>query len=115
LSLQISRSTNKNPLLTSHGSHGSPSKTITQAPPDKLGWDALQELILASRPRFLGIAYAILQSREDAEDAVQNALLSANVHLRTFEGRFALKTWLTRIINATLMNINQMTPTLRVN
>jgi RNA polymerase sigma-70 factor, ECF subfamily len=45
-----------------------------------------------------------LRNKEDAEDAVQDALLSACLHLRTFEGRSALKTWFTRIVlNAALM------------
>jgi RNA polymerase sigma-70 factor (ECF subfamily) len=50
------------------------------------------------------MAYAILRNKEDAEDAVQDALLSACLHLRTFEGRSALTTWFTRIVlNAALM------------
>jgi RNA polymerase sigma-70 factor, ECF subfamily len=64
----------------------------------------LQDIFLASRPRFLRLAYAILRNREDAEDAVQDALLSAYRHLRSFEGRSALSTWFTRIVlNAALM------------
>jgi RNA polymerase sigma-70 factor, ECF subfamily len=58
----------------------------------------------ASRQRFVSMAYAILHNEADAEDAVQNACLSACVHLRSFEGRSALKTWFTRIVlNAALM------------
>jgi RNA polymerase sigma-70 factor (ECF subfamily) len=50
------------------------------------------------------MAYGILQNKEDAEDAVQDALVSSYVHLRSFKGRSALKTWFTRIvINAALM------------
>ncbi len=61
-------------------------------------------MFLASRPRFIGLAYAILRNREDAEDAVQDALLSAYLHFRSFEGRSALTTWFTRIVlNAALM------------
>ena len=66
--------------------------------------DALEEMFVASRKRFLAIAYSILRNREDAEDAVQEAFLSAHCHLRTFEWRSALRTWLTRIVmNAALM------------
>jgi RNA polymerase sigma-70 factor (ECF subfamily) len=66
--------------------------------------DALEEMFAASRKRFLAIAYSILRNREDAEDAVQEAFLSAYRHLRSFEGRSALRTWLTRIVlNAALM------------
>ena len=61
-------------------------------------------MLLASRPRFERIAYAILRNREDAEDAVQDAALSACLHSRSFEGRSALTTWFTRIVlNAALM------------
>jgi len=66
--------------------------------------DALEEMFVASRKRFLATAYSILRNREDAEDAVQEAYLSAYRHLRSFEGRSALRTWLTRIVlNAALM------------
>jgi RNA polymerase sigma-70 factor (ECF subfamily) len=50
------------------------------------------------------MAYSILRNKEDAEDAVQDALLSAYLHLRAFEGRSAFTTWFTRIVlNAALM------------
>ena len=66
--------------------------------------DALEEIFVASRKRFLAMAYSILRNREDAEDAVQEAFLSAYRHVRSFEGRSALRTWLTRIVlNAALM------------
>ena len=49
-------------------------------------------------------AQNITRCHEDAEDAVQNALLSAFVHLRKFDGRSTFGTWLTRIaINSALM------------
>jgi RNA polymerase sigma-70 factor (ECF subfamily) len=67
-------------------------------------WEAVQEMFLASRPRFVALAYSILRNKEDAEDAVQNAFLSAYLHLRAFEGRSAFTTWFTRIVfNAALM------------
>jgi RNA polymerase sigma factor (sigma-70 family) len=57
-----------------------------------------------ARPRFLRIAQSILRNDADAEDALQNACLSAYLHLDAFEGRSSLKSWFTRIlINATLM------------
>jgi RNA polymerase sigma-70 factor (ECF subfamily) len=68
------------------------------------GMEAFEEMVVASRSRFLIIANAILRNREDAEDAVQNALLSGYLHLPSFEGRSALTTWFTRIVvNAALM------------
>jgi RNA polymerase sigma-70 factor (ECF subfamily) len=61
-------------------------------------------MFAASRKTFLSIAHSILRNREDAEDAVQEAFLSAYRHVHTFEGRSALKTWLTRIVlNSALM------------
>jgi RNA polymerase sigma-70 factor, ECF subfamily len=67
-------------------------------------WEAFQKMFVASRRKFLRMAYAVLRNREDAEDAVQDALLSAHLHLRTFEGRSALKTWFGRIVlNASFM------------
>ena len=42
--------------------------------------DALEEMFAASRKRFVAIAYSILRNREDAEDAVQEAFLSAYRH-----------------------------------
>jgi RNA polymerase sigma-70 factor (ECF subfamily) len=61
-------------------------------------------MFVASRPKFVAMAHAILRNREDAEDAVQNAFLSGYLHLRSFEGRSALRTWFTRIVlNAALM------------
>ena len=66
--------------------------------------EAFEEMVVASRSKFLAIAYAILRNREDAEDAVQNAILSGYLHLPSFEGRSALTTWFTRIVmNAALM------------
>ena len=72
--------------------------------PESQGREAFEEMAMASRSRFLAIAHSILRNREDAEDAVQNALLSGYLHLPNFEGRSALKTWFTRIVmNAALM------------
>ena len=67
-------------------------------------WEALQELLLASRERYVRIAFGILSNKEDAEDAVQDAFLLAYLHYPMFEGRSALTTWLARIVmNAALM------------
>jgi RNA polymerase sigma-70 factor, ECF subfamily len=71
---------------------------------DALQENILQELFLTSRKRFVRIAYRILGNNEDAEDAVQDAFVSACRHFGKFEGRSALATWLTRIVmNAALM------------
>ena len=45
----------------------------------------------------------ITQSNEDAEDAMQESLLSAYIHLNAFDGRSAFSTWLRRIaVNSAL-------------
>jgi RNA polymerase sigma factor (sigma-70 family) len=50
------------------------------------------------------VVYRITRNREDAEDAVQNALLSAFVHLTSFDAISSFATWLTRIaMNSALM------------
>jgi len=50
-------------------------------------------------------ALSILGNPEDAEDALQDGLLSAFRNLKSFEGRSQFSTWLTRIvINAALMH-----------
>lgn len=49
-------------------------------------------------------AHRITRSHEDAEDAVQDTLLRAFVHLGDFEGRSNFGTWLTSItVNSALM------------
>jgi hypothetical protein len=53
---------------------------------------AFEEILLTSRAKFVAMADTILRDKEDAEDAVQNAFLSAYLHFRSFEGRSALKT-----------------------
>ena len=78
--------------------------TVVEAPAEVIGREAFEEMFVASRPKFVAMAHAILRNREDAEDAVQNAFLSGYLHLRSFEGRSALRTWFTRIVlNAALM------------
>lgn len=66
--------------------------------------ELFEEMFVASRAKFVAIAHSVLRNREDAEDAVQNAFLSGFLHLRSFQGRSALRTWFTRIVlNAALM------------
>jgi RNA polymerase sigma factor (sigma-70 family) len=56
--------------------------------------------------KVFGVIHRIMRNREDAEDAVQNCLLNAFVHLKDFDGRSQFATWLTRIaINAALMKL----------
>jgi len=56
------------------------------------------------RRQLFCVTRRITRSSEDAEDAVQDTLLRAFVHMRDFDGRSKLGTWLTRIaINSALM------------
>jgi len=54
------------------------------------------------------VIHRIMRNREDAEDAMQDCLLNAFVHLKDFDGRSQFATWLTRIaINAALMKLRK--------
>ena len=58
----------------------------------------LFELIMRRHnERLYRAVRSILRDERDAEDAMQAAYLHAYAHLRDFEGRSALATWLTRI------------------
>lgn len=60
------------------------------------------------RPLFQ-TALRVLGNTEDAEDALQDGLLSAYRNMKRFEGRSQFSTWLTRIvINAALMRRRSM-------
>ena len=56
------------------------ASTAVPLPPESRECQAFEEMFLASRAKFTGLAYGILQNKEDAEDAVQDALVSAYVH-----------------------------------
>jgi RNA polymerase sigma factor (sigma-70 family) len=58
--------------------------------------------------KILHSTLRITRNREDAEDALQECFLSGLVHLKDFDGRSLLSTWLTRIaINAALMKLRR--------
>ena len=66
--------------------------------------EALEALFRRYQRPLYQTALRVLGSPEDAEDAVQDGLLSAFRNLKRFEGRSQFSTWLTRIvINAALM------------
>src|SRR5258708_28002918 len=74
------------------------ARNLVETREEVLRKDALEEIFVPSRKRFLAMAYSILRNREDAEDALQEAFLSAYRHVRSFERRSALTTWFTRIV-----------------
>jgi RNA polymerase sigma-70 factor, ECF subfamily len=61
-------------------------------------WEALAEVWKRFRPRFYRQAFRQLGSREDAEDAVQDALLSALKNFGQFRGQAHISTWLHSIV-----------------
>lgn len=67
---------------------------------------AFGRLVTPHRAALLRLTQRILRNREDAEDAVQTALLDALRHLDTFEERSRFSSWLTRIaMNAAFMRL----------
>jgi RNA polymerase sigma-70 factor (ECF subfamily) len=65
---------------------------------------AVEALFLRYQRPLFQTALRVLGNTEDAEDALQDGLLSAYRNLKRFEGRSQFSTWLTRIvINAALM------------
>ena len=59
-------------------------------------------------PMMYGIAFRLLGNSHDAEDAVQDALLSAWKHLGEFRGEAKLSTWLGTIVrNHALMQLRR--------
>lgn len=67
---------------------------------------AFEELVRRYSGRLLGAARRVLDSEEDARDALQDAFVAAFRSLRDFEATARLSTWLHRIvINASLMKL----------
>jgi DNA-directed RNA polymerase specialized sigma24 family protein len=62
------------------------------------GTREMQDVLSRCRPSFYRTAYRQLNNAADAEDAVQDALLSAYKHLDQFKGQAQMSTWLTTII-----------------
>lgn len=87
--------------------------TINHTTPDEAtlvrkaiaGEEGALEILFAQHSRALfQTALRLLGNPEDAEDALQEAMLSAYRNLPRFEGRSQFSTWMTRIvINAALM------------
>jgi RNA polymerase sigma factor (sigma-70 family) len=87
--------------------HGQCDESLVKAAKSghSLAFDALTERY---RKQLFRTALRITRSCEDAEDAVQDALLSAFLHVREFDGRSSFGTWLTRIaINSALMHLRK--------
>jgi RNA polymerase sigma-70 factor (ECF subfamily) len=69
---------------------------------------AFEELVKRYDLKLLRIACHVIQNREDAEEAVQDAFLKAYMNLNQFEGKASFSTWLTRIVvNESLMKLRK--------
>lgn len=67
---------------------------------------AFESLVCNYGGRMLSVARRFLANDDDAQDAVQEAFLSAFKALAAFDGRSRLSTWLHRIVvNAALMKL----------
>ena len=68
----------------------------------------LDSVVSRYLPMFYKRAFRFLGNATDAEDAVQDALLSAYKHLGQFRGQAQLSTWLTTIVtNAARMQLRR--------
>jgi RNA polymerase sigma-70 factor, ECF subfamily len=68
-----------------------------------VGGEALERLLAEARPKLLALAMRVLGDADEAEDAVQDAMIKVWRNLGRFEGRAAFTTWLHRIaVNAAL-------------
>jgi RNA polymerase sigma-70 factor (ECF subfamily) len=67
---------------------------------------AYEELVRMEGRHLLAVARRLLRNEEDAQDAVQQAFLSAFRALPSFNGQSRITTWLHRIVtNAALMKL----------
>lgn len=67
---------------------------------------AFDRLCANVSPRIFRTLYRITKNHEDAEDALQEALMKAYINLSRFDGRSSFSTWLTRIaLNAAFMKL----------
>jgi RNA polymerase sigma factor (sigma-70 family) len=71
----------------------------------------LTDIMVGHLARFRRIALRLLGHVTDAEDAVQDAFLSAFTHVDQFRGQAKMTTWLTAIvINAARMKLRRRSP-----
>jgi RNA polymerase sigma-70 factor (ECF subfamily) len=67
---------------------------------------AYDEVVRRFGPRMLSVSRRLLPQEQDAQDAVQDAFLSAFRSINSFQGDAKLATWLHRIVvNAALMKL----------
>jgi len=77
-------------------------------PPDDNAAQEMAAVFSQCRPSFHRTAFRCLGNAADAEDAVQDALLSAYKHRGQFRGHAQLRTWITAIVvNAARMQLRR--------
>jgi len=74
------------------------SEQLLAVPICEKGIQEMQNVLSRCLPSFYRNAYRYLGNAADAEDAVQDALLSAYKHLDQFRGQSQMSTWLTTIV-----------------
>jgi RNA polymerase sigma-70 factor (ECF subfamily) len=72
--------------------------------------ETLQDAIARYRPVLYRRAYRYVGNSSDADDAVQDALLSAFKHLHQFKGNARMTTWLTSIVTNSALTILRRRP-----
>jgi len=73
---------------------------------------AFRAIMLKHNRRLYRIARGILRNNIEAEDAVQDAYVSAFTHLASYRGESTLGTWLSRIVmNEALRRLRRLRPT----
>jgi RNA polymerase sigma factor (sigma-70 family) len=112
------------PGLQSTGEQGIPSMatTVIEINPEAGAVECYQrrvqelaDVITSHSLRFRRIALGHLGNAADAEDAVQDALLSAWTHVDQFKGRAKMSTWLTTIvINSARMKLRRRSPQVQI-
>lgn len=60
--------------------------------------EAFDEIVRRHQRRIYRVAWAILRDEADADSVTQDAFVQAYRHLKRFEERSGLETWLTRIV-----------------
>lgn len=68
---------------------------------------ALDELFSRYRSVAYRVAHRLLGNEADALDAVQDAFIKALVHLPSFQGRSAFKTWFLRVVSNAALDLGR--------
>jgi RNA polymerase sigma-70 factor, ECF subfamily len=91
--------------FTSTSAAGEPEAARQASPELRMEFE---KVVQQGLPQFRRAAMRLLRNPEDAEDAVQDAMLSAFKHIAAFDGRARLSTWVMAIvINAVRMQVRR--------